>query len=256
MAIKLCDLSYKGILKNINMSLDLSNIYGIIGESGSGKSTLLNIIFKDIIPTNGTIKITENVNNISYLRQYPEYNFFHKSVKKEIEYYTQGHHFKNVEKRIIDSLIMVGLDESYLDLDPFKLSSSQRRKVALACVLVSNPKVLLLDEPFAGLNNVDKNEIIRLLKRLKNRYNKTIIICTHDTDFLHKLVDYVYVLHKGEIVLQGDKYQVFKRDLKKYGVISPKEVEFSNIVLNQKGIKIGYRDDINDLIKDIYRFVK
>ena len=92
---------------------------------------------------------------------------------------------------------------------------------------------------------------------LKNRYHKTIIIVSHDMEFIHKLVDNIIVLNNGEIVLHGNKYQVFSntRILKKYGLLAPKIMLFRERVLNRKGIRLEYRDEINDLIKDIFRNV-
>ena len=153
---------------------------------------------------------------------------------------------------------MVGLDQSYLNKNPFKLSNGEKRKLALAEVLILNPKVILLDEPTIGLDSKSKNDILKLLRLLKNRYNKTIIIATHDIEFIHKIVDYIYVLDNKEIVMEGDKYSIFKQEkkLNKIGIRVPYTISFSNKVLESKKIKIGYRDDINDLIKDIYRYVK
>ena len=91
---------------------------------------------------------------------------------------------------------------------------------------------------------------------MKKRYNKTVIIVSNDTDMLLEISDHIVLLDKGKIVLEGDKYDVFKQDLEQYGVKKPKIIEFEQMVLKEKNIKIGYRDDINDLMKDVYRYVK
>ena len=114
---------------------------------------------------------------------------------------------------------------------------------------------VILDEPILGFDSKNKKEFISLIRILKNRYKKTIIIATNDVDFLHKCVDKVIVLQDGKIVMQGNKYEIFcnTKELKKYGILAPKIISFSDKVKNKKNIKIGYRDDINDLIKDIFR---
>ena len=163
---------------------------------------------------------------------------------------------KNIEKHILDALLMVDLDATYLNRNPFTLSSGEMRKVAIASILAFNPKVIILDEPTIGLDNQSKKNLIKIIKLLKTRYKKTIIIVSNDTDLLLQIAEHIILLDKGKIIYDGNKYEVFKQDLEKYGLKKPKIIEFEQLVLEKKHIKIGYRDDINDLMKDVYRHVK
>ena len=162
------------------------------------------------------------------------------------------------DKRVSDALKMVGLDDSYLERDPFKLSNGEQRKVAIASILVFNPKIIVFDEPTIGLDYDSKKNLIKLIRMLKTRYSKTIIIISHDIDFIHSISDYVILLDKGNLILTGNKYDILANPsaLEYYNLPMPKVVEFSYKVLKNKGIKMGYRDDINDLLKDIYRYAK
>ncbi len=283
MEIKFNDVSFtynkvnyqkKEVLKNINVSFPESKITGIIGKSGSGKTTMVELLDALLLPSQGTIQIgkfviqkqsqLKQLNDlhfqVGFLFQFPEEQIFNTTVKEELEMGLKFYHYKTdqIEKRSVDALKMVGLDTSYLSKNPFCLSQGEKRKVALASVLILNPQILILDEPTIGLDAESKQSFIRLIRLLKNRFQKTIIIVSHDTDFLLPIVDYVVVLHDKQIVMSGDKYTVFKQvdQLKKYGIKPPKVIEFSDRVLRKKGIKIGYRDEINDLIKDIYRYVR
>ena len=262
----------KMVLGNINTIFKEEKITGIIGKSGSGKTTLIQLINALIIPTKGNVvvgkrivsktKKIKDINNLRYqiglVFQMPEEQFFCQTVKEEIEfgmkYFKKS--VKNIEKHISDALLMVELNDSYLNRNPFTLSSGEMRKVAIASVLAFNPKTIILDEPTIGLDNKSKNNLIKIIKLLKNRYKKTVIIVSNDTDFLLQVVDHVILLDKGRIIYEGNKYDVFKQDLEKYKIKRPKIIEFEQLVLQKKNIKIGYRDDINDLMKDVYRYVK
>lgn len=283
MEIKFCNVGYiynkdtnfsNSILNGIDFNFKKGKVYSIVGKSGSGKTTILELINGLIIPTSGHIdignfKFEENkrIRNINDLRvkiglvfQFPEEQFFCNTVKKEIEFGISSFKYKisSIEKRIVDSLIMVGLDESYLNRDPLTLSHGEMRLVAIASILIFNPSIIMLDEPTIGLDAPSKKNLIRLIKMLKTRYNKTIIVVSHDTDLLLKISDEVSVLEDGKIVLTGDKYEVFSNEkiLKRNNIKVPNLIKFSNLVKKKKNIKIGYRDEINDLIKDIYRYVK
>lgn len=263
----------KRALNKISLDIKENQINGIIGRSGSGKTTLVELINALLIPTVGKITVDEfileknkKIHKINQLRanvglvfQFPEDQFFNLKVKDEIKFGMKYFDIKTdeIDKRCSDSLMMVGLNDSYLDMDTFKLSSGEMRRIAIASVLAFNPKVIIFDEPTIGLDSISKKNLISLIRRLKNRYNKTIIIISHDVDFLHQISDYIYVFDNGNLVLEGDKYTVFTNDdLYKYGLNPPKIIEFEKLVQKTKKIKIGYRDDINDLIKDIYRYAK
>ena len=262
----------KMALSDICTTFKEGKITSIMGKSGSGKTTLIELINALIIPTKGNIEVgsrvisktrkIKNVNNLRYkiglVFQMPEEQFFCSTVKEEIEfgmkYFNKS--VKSIEKHISDALLMMGLDDSYLNRNPFTLSSGEMRKVAIASILAFNPKAIILDEPTIGLDNRSKDNLIKIIKLLKNRYHKTIIVVSNDADLLLKISDHIILLDKGKLVLEGNKYDFFKQDIAKYGLKRPKIIEFEQLVLEKKGIKIGYRDDINDLMKDVYRYVK
>lgn len=260
----------KKVLKNINLLIKDNKITSIIGKSGSGKSTIAELIDLLLIPSSGKIFLdNEEIKNsqikkirkdIGIVFQFPEEQFFNLTVEEEISFGLKYFKYKNddIRKRVLDSLIMVGLDETYLNRNPFTLSNGEMRKVAIASTLALNPKVIIFDEPTIGLDENSKKNYIQLIRKLKNRYKKTIVLISHDLDLVHILSDYIYVINDGKVYMEGSKYDVFKRqeELEKINIKAPKIMEFSNIVKNKKGIKIGYRDNINDLIKDIYRYVK
>ena len=251
------------VLKNINIKLKAGKINAIVGKSGSGKTTLLELITGILKPTTGKVLIDEkeidNLNNafdIGYVSQ-DNNQFLQKTVKEELEMLLKLYNYKLKEKkkRINDSLIMVGLNEKYLNLNINNLSSGEKKKLALASALILNHSILIIDEPVIGLDRKTKEELKKIFRILKTRYNKTIIFVSNNLDFVLEVADYVYVLYDKEIVLEGKKIDVLSKTdiLKKYGIIGPNITSFENLVLTKKQIKIGYRYEINDLIKDIYR---
>lgn len=281
MEIKFKDVDYnykkvnyleKEVLENINVKIKEGIITGIIGKNGSGKSTFVELIDALLLPSKGTITVDQFVIgkedldknmlrfNLGLVMQNPEDSFFNKTVREELEFYIRFYNYRinEANKRLSSVLKMVGLDESYLARDILTLSEGEMRKLAIATVLIYNPKIVIFDEPTAYLDGKSKKELVKLIRLLKNRYKKTIIIVSQDVDLIHMLSDYIIVLNNKKIVLEGNKYELFtnSKELKKYGIRKPRIIEFSDRVLEKKNIKLGYRDDINDLIKDIYRNIK
>ena len=254
---------YHDDILDVTYTFQSKYIYGVIGTSGSGKTTLLELLADMKVPNSGLIQIKTTKakqRNIGYLRQNLNHQFIGITVEEELKYTLEAfsYRIKEIDKRIKEVLMMVGLNENYLKRKIDSLSHGEKRKLGIASILVYNPKILLLDEPTLGLSPQDKKDFIRLIKRLKNNYHKLIIIAGHDVEFIHAVCDQICVLEQGSIFLEGNKYDVFSQEeqLKKIQVRVPQMIAFSNLVYKKIKIKMGYRDEMNDLIKDVYRYVK
>ncbi len=273
MEIKFNNVSYQTILQDININLKSNKINGIMGHSGSGKTTLIELINALRLPTIGEITVDEttinskfkpkDINkfrvNIGLVYEFPEQQFFNNTVEEELEFSLKYFNIptSEIKKNITKALNSVDLDSSYLNRDPFTLSHGEKRKVALASILAFNPKILILDEPTLGLDGKSQKQIINLIKTLQVKEKKTIIIVSKNPELIYNLCNYVYLIDKGKIVLEDEKYTFFNNEeIKKYGVIPPKIVNFINLVKQKKSINLPMRDDIDDLIKDIYRYAK
>lgn len=251
MEIKLINTSYKDRLSDINITFKK----GITCLIGKNKTIILDIL-SGLVKDKGQIKIDnksvkELSKFVSYVFEFPEEQFFNNTVLEELK----------CDKKVTDEeigtvLAMVDLDSSLLNSNPFDLSSGEKRKLGIASILLDNKDIILFNEPTIGLDSLGVEFIIKLFRELKSR-GKTVIIASSNVEFVHKIADYIYLIEET-IVLEGNKYDVFKNDelLANSGILVPQIIAFSNLVLNDKKIKIGYRDDIKDLIKDIYRYVK
>lgn len=248
-------------INDISIEMEDNKIYGLIGASGSGKTTLLELIDGLLTPLSGEIIINDNNKikdirkDIGFIFQFPEEQFFETTVKKEIEYSLNN--FKIKKDKVIDAINLVGLNKDILSKKIKELSNGEKRLVAIASVLVYNPKIILFDEPTLGLDNKNKNKLIWLIKQLKHTYNKTIIISSHDIDLLYELCDDLILLHDGKLIMYGDPASIYKEDeiLNKYNVDLPSILKFEKLVNKKKNIKLMHTTSINDLIKEIYRNV-
>ena len=248
-------VSYYDTLSDITFTVDDSKITGIVGMDTDGLSELFDLLTFEFQPTKGNI--IGNYSKVGYVSYSVNDQFFYDIISDEFYFILKMNRINSI-KRVHDSLLMMGLDDSYLSRSIYSLSSSELKKVRFACALSINPDFLVLYEPFMGLDKGDRDNIIRLLLMMKNKYSKTIVIISKDTDILLELCDETIVISDGTIVRTGDKYSIFSDNnlLLRSNLSIPKTIEFSKLVLNKKKIDIGYRDNVNDLIKDIFRFVR
>lgn len=269
MEIELKNIGYKHknkkLLDKIDLTLKEGNITGIIGEP---KSLLLEIIAIKVKPTTGEVWINNNqINNknllnirkdIALINQVATNQIFNDLVKEEMFFITKYINYtsKNIEKRMYEALKIVGLDDSYLDKNISSLSSGEKKLVQIAMNLISNPKVIILDDPFEELDYDNKKILIKLIKRLKYKYHKTIIISSNDINMIYELTDDVVILKNGKIKLSSKTSKALQdiELLEKLNIEIPNLVKFT-YKARAKKIRLMHHRDILDLIKDIYKHV-
>lgn len=258
--------SEKKYFEDVNMVINNKSIVGIKMDYSDIIGELLMVLKR---PTKGEIKIdnivvkrTTHINNINALRRrigiipFESNIYLKKTVKDEIKsaMANYGYKTKNVLKHIADSLMIVGLDDSYLVRDPNTLSFVEKKKVNFALAMSYNPEVLIIESFDKGLTFREREYFRKLFLKLKNKYNKTIILVNSELPFMFDIVDKLYVINKGKLVINGDKDIFYEDKLYKY-VEMPKIVEFIKYVNNQ-GHDILEYTDIKELIKGLYRDVK
>lgn len=259
MAIVFNKVSYKDKLKNISYTFEEGKITSVLSVSGNGK-TLFSYILSGLIKDyTGEVINSYEGRNMGYVFQNPEESFIFNNVREEISFGLKKYNYKIdvLDKRIEDSLKMVGLDNSYLDRNPFDLSSGEKCLLALGVVLALNPKLLIIDEPTLYLDNNNIEYLIKLIKKLKNNYHKTIIIFTSDIEFAIRLTDNYIILKNGKIYSSGTSKELLNNipRLKSSGIEIPRIIEFINVVNKKKNINLDMTFDIKELMKDIYRHV-
>jgi len=258
--------SEKKYFEDVNLLISGSSIVGIKMDYSDIIGELLMVLKR---PSKGEIKIDEivikrttHVNNVNGLRRkigivpFENNVYLKRSVKEEIKnaMANYGYKTRNITKHIADSLMIVGLDDSYLVRDPNTLSYVEKKKVNLALAMSYNPEVLVIESFDKGLTFREREYFRKLFVRLKNKYKKTIILVNCEIPFMFDIVDNLYVINKGKLVLSGNKDVFYEDKLYKY-VEMPKIVEFIKYV-NSMGHDILEYTDIKELIKGLYRDVK
>lgn len=258
----LCDVSF---------SIEKGEIIGIIGHTGSGKSTLTEHLNGLLKADSGTVylegkDIWEDKSNIKSVRfsvglcfQYPEYQIFEEDVFREIAFGPKkmGFDDEEVKRRVLSSMKFLGLDKSVLDKSPFDLSGGQKRRVAIASIIAMQPKVLVLDEPTAGLDPKGRDTVLSLVKNYQKKTDSTVIIVSHSMEDVAKLADKVLVMNKGKVQMFGAVAEVYSNvdELKEIGLSVP---EITTVFSKLKKKGIDCRTDIytvEDGVEEIKRLM-
>ncbi|WP_054704992.1 energy-coupling factor transporter ATPase [Bacillus sp. JCM 19041] len=248
-------------LKDVNLAVGANQFVAVVGDTGSGKSTLIQHLNGLLLPKKGTVfvggeqlsshkkKLQELRKNIGFLFQYPEHQLFEETVAKEIGYGPRmlGLSEPEVNERVSIAMQAVGLPEDLCNRSPFHLSGGQQRRTAIASVLAQEPKMLVLDEPGAGLNSASKDELLQLFLDYQKQQQVTVWMITHSMEDVVKYADYCIVMHKGMVLTADKPEKVFTNlDLIKNQVIKlPQAMRFANEL--SKGEEWPFLRDTDEL---------
>ncbi|HCB99698.1 MAG TPA: energy-coupling factor transporter ATPase [Ruminococcaceae bacterium] len=213
----------KTALNHINLSIEEGEFVGVIGHTGSGKSTLLQHFNGLIKPSAGRVLIDgkdiwEKGANRQALRfsvglvfQYPEYQIFEETVYKDVAFgpRNMGLSEKEVDIRVREAATFSGVEDSWLEKSPFALSGGQKRRVAIAGVLAMRPKVLILDEPAAGLDPRGRDAILDRICDYQRTQGTTVLLVSHSMEDIARIATRVLVMDKGSTAFYGDVSTVF-----------------------------------------------
>lgn len=266
------------VLKDIDLNVEEGSYTVIIGKTGSGKSTLIEHINGLLLPTHGEVLVNNVLitnpkskkekrelakklkvlrQDVAVLFQFSEQQLFETSVLKDIIFAPLNYGIS--EERAISKakelIKLVGLDESYLDKSPFELSGGEMRKVALCGVLALEPKVLILDEPTVALDYKSREEIMTMVKKLKDDLNMTIVLISHNMNYVLEYADKVFVLKNGKINFEGTVEELFADEnlLKENSLEQPELLKFYN-KLQENNIKLNVfprkYEDLIDALKN------
>ena len=257
-------------LKDVSVSFEPGKITAVIGSTGSGKSTLVHHLNGLNKRTEGEVVIfdhkliaNEKPKGLKALRskvglvfQFPEMQLFEETVFKDVSFGPSNFGFTEEEslKSVKQALTLVGIDESLWERSPLDLSGGQKRRVAIAGVIASNPEVLVLDEPTAGLDPQGSKDMMALFLGLNQEHNKTIIMVTHDMDHVLNYADNVVVMDKGSCIYQGPAKDFFsdKELLNSLGFVLPRILQLKHL-LEEKGYTLSESLDLDVLAQEIKR---
>ena len=212
-------------LSDVSLTIEDGSYTAIIGHTGSGKSTILQLLNGLLVPTEGSVRAFDTLitstsvnkqirqirKQVGLVFQFAENQIFEETVLKDVAFGPQNFGVSVEEAEVIarEKLALVGIDESLFERSPFELSGGQMRRVAIAGILAMEPKILVLDEPTAGLDPIGRKELMTLFKKL-HQDGIAIVLVTHLMDDVAEFADQVYVMEKGKLVKSGKPSLVFQ----------------------------------------------
>lgn len=224
-------------LDHIDLTIYRGEYLGVIGRTGSGKSTLIQHLNGLMRPTSGQIlfegqdiwaskELTRSIRfQVGLVFQYPEYQLFEETVYKDIAYGPKNMKLDEAEidRRVRRAAAFAGLSDEVLERSPFELSGGQKRRVAIAGVIAMEPKVLILDEPTAGLDPAGSASILANIEAYRQANNATIIVVSHSMEDVARITDRLVVLSRGSLPYVGTPREVFSHgaELEKLGLAVP-----------------------------------
>ena len=243
----------RSAVEGLSMTVGAGEFLGVIGHTGSGKSTLIQHLNGLLQPTSGRIllegkdiwadpkKIRDVRFKVGLVFQYPEYQLFEETVYKDIAFgpKNMGLDAEEIDRRVRDAAAFVGLHETLLDKSPFELSGGQKRRVAIAGVIAMEPKVLVLDEPTAGLDPRGREAILAQIRAYHQKRGTTVILVSHSMEEIACNVDRILVLRGSHVYMDGTPRQVFRRadDLEDVGLDVPQATKIA-LALRRMGLEI------------------
>ena len=243
----------RSAVDDMNLSMMDGEFLGIIGHTGSGKSTLIQHLNGLLKPTSGRIllqgkdiwadpkKIRDVRFQVGLVFQYPEYQLFEETVYKDIAFgpKNMGLDEADIDRRVRDAAAFVGLTETMLDKSPFELSGGQKRRVAIAGVIAMEPKVLVLDEPTAGLDPRGRDDILARIQDYHRAKNASVVLVSHSMEEIARNVDRIVVLSDSHVFMEGTPRQVFARadELEQVGLDIPQVTKVA-LALRRRGLPV------------------
>ena len=243
----------RSAVEGLSMTVGAGEFLGVIGHTGSGKSTLIQHLNGLLQPTSGRIllegkdiwedpkKIRDVRFKVGLVFQYPEYQLFEETVYKDIAFgpKNMGLDAEEIDRRVRDAAAFVGLHETLLDKSPFELSGGQKRRVAIAGVIAMEPKVLVLDEPTAGLDPRGRDDILARIQDYHRAKHASVVLVSHSMEEIARNVDRILVLRGSHVYMDGAPRQVFRRasDLEEVGLDVPQATKIA-LALRRMGLEI------------------
>lgn len=210
-------------LDDVTLTIGDGEFVGLIGHTGSGKSTLVQHLNGLMKPDHGSVivdgmDVSDKNTDLREIRcrvglvfQYPEHQLFEETVRKDVSFGPRnlGCSEQEIEERVVKACHQVGLSDEKLDMSPFDLSGGNKRRVAIAGVLAMRPRVLVLDEPTAGLDPRGRNELLELIRGLHEEDGNTIVMVSHSMDDISALAQRIIVMNEGRVAMDGTPREVF-----------------------------------------------